>query len=137
MRMWLQSPASLSELKIQRCHKRWCRSQMKLRSCVAVAVEEAGSCSSNMTPSLGTSICYRYGPKKQEKKKVSLKIKIICLVQITIYKLNNKVLLYNTGNYIQYFVITHNGKESEKEYILYIIYIHKSFRCTPETNTIL
>ena len=28
--------------------------------------------------------------------------------------INNKVLLYNTGNYIQYPVITHNGKEYEK-----------------------
>ena len=27
----------------------------------------------------------------------------------------NKVLLYNTGNYIQYPVINHNGKEYEKE----------------------
>ena len=24
--------------------------------------------------------------------------------------INNKVLLYNTGNYIQYLVINHNGK---------------------------
>ena len=30
---------------------------------------------------------------------------------------NNKVLLYSTGNYIQYSVINHNGKEYEKEYI--------------------
>ena len=29
-------------------------------------------------------------------------------------------LLYSTGNYTQYLVITYNGKESEKEYI-YII----------------
>ena len=28
---------------------------------------------------------------------------------------NNKVQLYNTGNYIQYIVITYNGKESKKE----------------------
>ena len=34
--------------------------------------------------------------------------------------INNKVLLYSTGNYIQYPVINHNGKEYEKEYI----YIH-------------
>ena len=27
----------------------------------------------------------------------------------------NKVLLYSTGNYIQYPVINHNGKEYEKE----------------------
>ena len=32
------------------------------------------------------------------------------------YKIN-KDLLYSTGNYIQYLVITYNGKESEKEYI--------------------
>ena len=31
--------------------------------------------------------------------------------------INNKVLLYNTGNYIQYPVINHNGKEYEIEYI--------------------
>ena len=31
--------------------------------------------------------------------------------------INNKVLLYSPGNYIQYPVINHNGKEYEKEYI--------------------
>ena len=31
--------------------------------------------------------------------------------------INNKVLLYSTRNYIQYLVITYNGKESEKEHI--------------------
>ena len=30
---------------------------------------------------------------------------------------NNKVLPYSTGNYIQYPAINHNGKEYEKEYI--------------------
>ena len=29
--------------------------------------------------------------------------------------INNKVLLYSTGNYIKYLVINHNGKEYEKE----------------------
>ena len=28
--------------------------------------------------------------------------------------INNKVLLYSTGNYIQYLIINHNGKEYEK-----------------------
>ena len=32
----------------------------------------------------------------------------------------NKVILYHIGNYIQYPMINHNGKEYEKEYI----YIH-------------
>ena len=34
-----------------------------------------------------------------------------------IKQINNKDLLYNTGNYIQYFVITYNEKESKKGYI--------------------
>ena len=29
--------------------------------------------------------------------------------------INNKVLIYSTGNYIQYPVINHNGKEYKKE----------------------
>ena len=31
-------------------------------------------------------------------------------------KIDNKDLLYSTGNDTQYFVITYKGKESEKEY---------------------
>ena len=47
MRMWLWSLASLSGLRILSYY----------------------SCSSNSTPSLGTTICCRCGPKKQKKKK--------------------------------------------------------------------
>ena len=36
----------------------------------------------------------------------------------------NKVLPYSTRNYIQYLVISHNGKEYEKEYIYIYIYIY-------------
>ena len=36
---------------------------------MAVAVVEAGSCSSDSTPGLGTSMCCRWGPKKQKKNK--------------------------------------------------------------------
>ena len=45
----------------------WCRSQMWLGYCVAVAVVSAGSCSSNRTPNLGISICHRCDPKKRKK----------------------------------------------------------------------
>ena len=38
--------------------------------------------------------------------------------------INNSVLLYGTRNYIQYLVITYNGKESEKEYIHICMYAH-------------
>ena len=43
---------------------------MWLRSDVAVAVVQAGSCNSNETPSLGTSTCRRCSPEKKQKKKV-------------------------------------------------------------------
>ena len=41
--------------------------------------------------------------------------------------INNKVLLYSTGNYIQYPMIRHSGKEYKKEcaYIYINIYIYK------------
>ena len=65
MRTWVWSLASLSGSGIWRCHELWCRSW--LGCLIAVAVVQAGSCSSNTTPSLGTSICYKYGPKKQNK----------------------------------------------------------------------
>ena len=42
---------------------------MGLKSGIAVAAVLAGSYSSNPTPRLGTSICHRYGPKKQASKK--------------------------------------------------------------------
>ena len=38
--------------------------------------------------------------------------------------ISNKVLVYKTGNYIQYPVTKHNVKEHEKEYVCVYIYIH-------------
>ena len=38
-------------------------------------------------------------------------------ILLYIKKVNNKDLLYSTGNCIPYLVITYNGKESEKVYI--------------------
>ena len=54
-------------------------------------------------------------------------------------KIVNKDLLYSTGNFTQYSVITYMGKESEEEYIHVCIYIYisKSLCYTPETNTAL
>ena len=48
MRLWVQSMALLSGLKIWHCHELWCRLQTWLRSgvVVAVAVAETSSCSS-------------------------------------------------------------------------------------------
>ena len=56
--------ASLSGLRILRCHELWCRSQMRLRSGFAVAVMWAGSWNSKSPASLETSICLGCGTKK-------------------------------------------------------------------------
>ena len=47
--------------------------------------------------------------------------------------IDNEVLLYSPGTYIQYPMINHNGKKYEKE----CIYIIESLCCTPEINTTL
>ena len=68
MRMQVQSLGFLSGLRIRSCHELWYRSQMQLRSGISVAVAKAGSCSSNLTPSLETSICHGCSPKQTNKK---------------------------------------------------------------------
>ena len=68
MKIQVQSLASLSGLRIQHGHKLQCRSQMQLGSGIAVAVVQAGSYSSSLTPSLGTSICCGCVPKKTKNK---------------------------------------------------------------------
>ena len=40
--------------------------------------------------------------------------------------INNKVLLYSTGNYIQYPIIVHNGKEHIYIYIYIYIYVNSN-----------
>ena len=42
----------------------------QLRSSIAVAMVQVGSCSSYFTPSLGTSVCCRGGPKKKRERRV-------------------------------------------------------------------
>ena len=37
--------------------------------------------------------------------------------------MNGKVLLYSTGNYIQYTMINHNGEDYEKEYTGIFLYV--------------
>ena len=69
MMMQVPSLALLGGLRIQHCRELWCRSQMWLGCHVAVAVVEAGSCSCDLTPNLGTSICGRCGPKKKKKER--------------------------------------------------------------------
>ena len=58
-------PGLAQWLRIWHCRKLQCRSQMRLTSCVAVAVEQA--CSSNSTSSPRTSICWRWERKKKRR----------------------------------------------------------------------
>ena len=51
-----QVPGLAQWVMIRQCHELCYRSQMQLRSHAAVAVAQAGSCSSDVTPRLGTSI---------------------------------------------------------------------------------
>ena len=60
--------ALLNGLRIQHCSEQWCRLQMRLGSCVVVALAQASRNSSDQTPSLGSSICHGCGPKKKTKR---------------------------------------------------------------------
>ena len=68
MRMRVRSLASLSGLGMWYCHELWHRLQMWFGSHIAVAVVLAGSCSSHLTPSLGTSTFRGCGPKTNKQK---------------------------------------------------------------------
>ena len=57
--------------------------------------------------------------------------KLVCIEWI-----NKKVLLYSIGNYIQYSVINHNGKEYEKS-IYTDVYITESHCCKTVIKTTL
>ena len=75
VRLRVPSLASLSGLRILRGRALWCRLQTRLGSRVALAVVQAGSCSFDLTPILGTSSTYHEctpTPNKRTKKKVSL-----------------------------------------------------------------
>ena len=67
MELRVQSLASLSGLRIQCCCELWCRSKMRLGSCVAVFMAKADSRSSDWTSSLGISICRECSPKRTKK----------------------------------------------------------------------
>ena len=52
-------------------------------------------------------------------------------------EIDNQDLLNSIENYVQYLVITYNGKELKKGMHIYTyIYIYESLCCIPETNTI-
>ena len=74
----------LSRSRIRCCRELWCRLQTWLRSGVAVALAQAGSCSSYVTPSLATSICCECGPKKTKKKTIYIYIYVYIYIHINL-----------------------------------------------------
>ena len=66
--MQVRSLASLSGLRIRHSHELWCRSQMQLTSGISASLAQAGSCNSDLTPSLGTSTCHGCSPKKHKER---------------------------------------------------------------------
>ena len=51
--------------------------------------------------------------------------------------MSNKVLLYSTGNFTQYLIITYIGKEFEKEYIYICVSMcvtESRYKCDPNTT---
>ena len=58
---------------------------------------------------------------------------VSCCKPLHTEQINNKVLLYSTGNYIQYPGINHNEKEYKKQCIY--IYITESLCSRAEINT--
>ena len=49
--------------------------------------------------------------------------------------INGKDLLYSTGNYIQYLVMTYNGKNLKKNVCICYVHVTEPLCCIPETST--
>ena len=79
-RMLVQSLATISGLRMQHCFRVYQTSKMCLRTNVVMAVAQANTWSSDLTPSSGTSICQcGCEKKKRERKRDDL---IVCLLAI-------------------------------------------------------
>ena len=70
------------------CLTQWVRESRIAVSCgvgcrhgsdLALLWPQVGSCSFNSTPSLGTSMCHRYGPKQKKKQKTAAQRRLVCL----------------------------------------------------------
>ena len=112
-RVW--SLASLSGLKIWRWRELWYRLQAWLGTGIAVAVV---STASDLAPSLGTSIWQGSDPKKQKKKKIYIRLGVLCstIGDGCLVRTQNRIptypewqegmILCGNNNWILYFLAT-------------------------------
>ena len=76
-----------------------------------------------------------YGYQRGNTGRINQEFGIYMYTLLYIKQITKKDLLYSTGNYTQYLVITYNGKESEKEFIyIYYFAVHlKLTQCCKST----
>ena len=98
--MRVQSLSLFSRLRIWHCCKLWCRSKTQLGSGTAVAVVQVGSSSSDSSPSLGTSIGRRCGPKKQKNKNKVKQINLCYFEPLNVWSFLQQQQQTNTSNLI-------------------------------------
>ena len=116
------SLASLIGLGIQWCHKLWCGLQMRLGSCIVMAVVSASGYSSDLTPTLGTSICHRCGPKKEKKKKKQEREDVLDFCGYVKHFHNLKSLKQYT------FIVSFHGQESGQDLAVFSLQV--SHKCS-------
>ena len=65
-----------------------------------------------------------YGYQRGRGEQINQEFGIKMFTLLYIKQITNKDLVYSTGNFIQYAVITYNGQESKNLYVLYIYCQH-------------
>ena len=145
--MQVQSLALLSGLRIRCCHKLWCRSKTQLVSCIAVSVVQASSCSSDSTPSLGTSMCKKKKkpPKKKKKKKKKKSSSLFFLfgtnlpyeeimVDISLIKSTSEVQKTNLRSHRSYFHIISIYTHVQNWFSMSLFFLWMYISCTWHLN---
>ena len=85
-----------------------CRSQTRLESDVAVTVVEALGYSSDLTPSLGTSICRGFGPRKRKEKQIKMQKSFVLSFFFFFF-----FFFFSLGLYLWHVEVPRLGVESE------------------------
>ena len=108
-RMQVPSLASLRGSRIWCYCELWCSLQMRLGSRVAVAVVQACLCSSDSTPSLGTSMCRICSPKSKQTNKRTKQNKVVIISSMKSFQSNqeNEKFKFNI-NFLETFLLSYH-----------------------------